>query len=153
MVRLQSPDWHVDTLPESSVAYIALLALSVLACATEPTGQPTMLVLTRAPAGWAEIGVPLPGAPVAQLADADGNPVKQAGTDVTVTISAGEAELIGPTTVMTDTIGAAAFEDLSMTGTVGPKTLTFSSPGLLGAKSTINLTAEAAARIAVRDGK
>jgi Big-like domain-containing protein len=130
----------------------ALLALSALACWNEPNEHAAMLVLTSAPSGWAQNRVTLPREPVVQLTDADGNPVKQAGTDVTVAITAGQGVLVGPMTVRTDTSGAATFEDLSLAGEVGVKTLTFSAPGLLGAKSTINLIAGVAASIAARDG-
>jgi hypothetical protein len=117
-----------------------LLALYGSACATEPSGRPAMLVLTRAPSGWAQNLVPIP-APVVQLADADGNSVAQAGTEITVAITAGEGTIVGVASVPTDTMGAATFEELALTGPVGEKTLTFSSPGLLSARSTINLTA------------
>ena len=118
-----------------------ILTLAALACGTEPSGRPAMVVLTRAPSGWAQNLVPVE-APVAQLADADGSSVAQAGTEITVAITAGEGAIVGAATVPTDALGAATFEDLALTGPVGEKTLTFSSPGLLSASSSINLTAD-----------
>lgn len=136
----------------SPFAGISLLALSALACGTEPSGQPAMLVLTRAPHGWMQTRVPISRAPIAQLADADGNAMVQVGTEITVAITSGEGTVVGVPSVRTDTTGAATFEELALAGPVGEKTLTFSSPGLLSASSSINLTAGPAASIAASGG-
>jgi hypothetical protein len=121
----------------------ALLALFGLACSTGPDvpGPPALLVLTKAPSGWQQSGVPFARPPVIQLADIDGNAVPQAGTLVTVAITSGSGTLGGVTAVVTADTGMAVFEDLSIAGTVGEKVLTFSSPGLVSATSTLNLTA------------
>jgi hypothetical protein len=78
--------------------------------------------------------------------------VEYAGVEVTAAITAGGGALLGRTAVRTDTTGAATFEDLSISGTVGEKTLTFSSFGLPGARSSINLTAGVPARLALHYG-
>jgi adhesin/invasin len=78
--------------------------------------------------------------------------VVQVGTEITVAITAGEGVIVGVATIPTDTMGAATFEDLALAGPVGEKILTFSSPGLLSASSSVNLTAGPAASIAPSDG-
>jgi hypothetical protein len=141
----------------------ALLALCGLACSTGPDipGPPALLVLTKAPSGWQQSGVPFARPPVIQLADADGNAVFQAGTIVTATITSGAGTLGGTTAVVTADTGMAIFEDLSITGLVGEKTLTFSAPAagqrrslgsLVSATSTLNLTAGPAGTILVHQG-
>jgi hypothetical protein len=121
----------------------ALLALCGLACSTEPSvpGPPALLVMIAAPSGWQQNGIPFARKPVIQLADRDGNAVEQAGTMITVAITSGGGALGGITAVATADTGLAIFEDLSITGPVGEKTLTFSAPGLVSATSTLNLTA------------
>jgi hypothetical protein len=132
----------------------ALLALYGLACSTEPSvpGPPALLVMVAAPSGWQQSGVPFARPPVIQLADADGNSVPQAGVIVTATITSGAGTLGGVTAVATADTGMAIFEDLSITGPVGEKTLTFSAPGLESATSTLNLTAGPAGIILVYQG-
>jgi hypothetical protein len=111
-----------------------------------------MLVLSAAPPGWLQSRSPFSRQPLVQLADADGKPVRKVGTEITVAISAGGGTLDGLTTVNTDTMGAALFEDLSMAGKTGAKILTFSSPGLGTASSSVNLTAGEAAIIGANGG-
>jgi hypothetical protein len=132
----------------------ALLALFGLACSTGPDvpGPPALLVLTKAPSGWQQSGVPFARPPVIQLADADGNAVEQAGTVITAAITSGGGTLGGATALATADTGMVVFEDLSIAGTVGEKILTFSAPGLLSATSTLNLTAGPAGTILVHQG-
>jgi hypothetical protein len=130
----------------------ALLAISLIACWNEPNQPAAMLLLTRAPSGWAQNRELFSVRPIAQLADADGDVVLDVHTKITVAITSGEGTLLGVTTVGTDTLGAATFEDLTLVGPVGAKTLSFSSPGLLSARSSINLAAGVAASLGVHDG-
>ena len=106
----------MHALREAPFAGISLLALA-LACGTEPSGQAAMLVLTRAPHGWMQNRVPISRAPIAQLADADGNAMVQVGTEITVAITSGEGAVVGVASVPTDTLGAATFEELALAGT------------------------------------
>jgi hypothetical protein len=131
-----------------------LLALSGLGCGTEPgvPGPPALLVMMAAPSGWQQNRVPFARKPVIQLADADGNAVEQTGTVITAAITSGGGTLGGATTVTTADTGMAVFEDLSIAGAVGEKTLTFSAPGLVSATSTLNLTAGPAGTILVHQG-
>jgi alpha-tubulin suppressor-like RCC1 family protein len=98
--------------------------------ATAMAGPATVLALATPPSGSAGSGVLLPVQPVVQLRDAYGNGATQANVPVTVTISTGGGTLAGTTTVNSDANGRAAFSDLSISGVVGPRTLTFSASGL-----------------------
>ena len=83
--------------------------------------------------------------PVIQLRDGSGNPVQQAGVVVTASITqvgggpaaaagtgetAAVATLGGSTTATTNAQGVATFTNLSITGTAGSYTLSFSAPGM-----------------------
>jgi hypothetical protein len=139
---------------KSYAARAGQLALMALGCGTEPgiPGPPALLVMIAAPSGWQQSGVPFARPPVIQLADADGNSVPQASVIVTATITSGAGTLSGVPEVATADTGMAIFEDLSITGPAGENTLTFSSPGLVGATSTFNLTAGIAGTILVHEG-
>jgi hypothetical protein len=108
--------------------------------------------MIAAASGWQQSGVPFARPLVIQLADADGNSVPQAGVIVTATITSGAGTLGGVTAVATADTGMAIFEDLSITGPVGEKTLTFSAPGLVSATSTLNLTTAPAGTTLVYQG-
>jgi hypothetical protein len=68
-----------------------------------------------------------------QLADAQGNPVAKANVPITASIVSGGGTLGGPLTANTNATGIAIFAGLKVTGIAGPRTLSFSSPGLAGA--------------------
>ncbi|HEU0080023.1 MAG TPA: dockerin type I domain-containing protein, partial [Longimicrobiaceae bacterium] len=95
----------------------------------------SQLTLTTQPSATAQSGIALAAQPTAQLRDAFGNAVPQAGVAVTAAIAAGGGALGGTATVSTDAGGAAAFTDLSVSGTVGPRTLSFSAAGVTAATS------------------
>jgi hypothetical protein len=88
--------------------------------------------------------------PVIQLRDAGGNPVSLAGVMVTAGVASGGGTLGGTASVATDATGAARFTDLSITGTIGNRTLGFSAPSLTGATSaTVTLTAGPATQLSI----
>ena len=64
-----------------------------------------------------------------------GNDRAQAGVPVTVSITSGGGTLNGTLTENTDATGAAVFTNLEIIGTVGPRSLTFTSPGLTSVAS------------------
>jgi adhesin/invasin len=116
-------------------------------------GAVAQLVMFTEPSATATNGAALATQPVVQLADAGGNAVAQAGVTVTATIATGGGTLSGTTGVATDAAGQASFTNLAISGTVGPRTLGFSTPGLTGTtSSTITLQAGAATTIAVDAG-
>ena len=113
-------------------------------------GAATQLAVTTQPSSTAQSGVPFPQQPVVQLRDASGNPVSQAGVSVTASIASGGGTLGGTPTATTDASGVATFTDLSITGTLGNRTLRFSASGLADTISnTINVTAGAATQLTI----
>lgn len=108
----------------------------------------TQLVVTQQPAG-ASSGLAFTQQPAVQLADAQGQPVAQAGVTVTASVSSGAGQLSGTFAVSTEAAGTATFTDLVITGT-GPHVLTFSATGLTAVQSAaFNVTAQAATRLLV----
>ncbi len=96
--------------------------------------QPTALTVRTQPAG-AAAGEPLSTQPVLEVHDARGNVVTNDNATVaTATIASGGGSLLGTLSV-TAIAGIATFTDLAINGTVGPRTLAFSSQGLAGTTS------------------
>jgi hypothetical protein len=113
-------------------------------------GQPSRLTITTQPSGTAANGAPFAQQPVIQLRDASGNPVGVSGVAVTASIASGGGTLGGTVTSSTDGSGAARFTNLSISGTVGSRTLAFSSSGLLGVTSgTVAITAGPATHLSI----
>ncbi len=103
---------------------------------TVGAGTGTNLSITTQPSSSVASGAVFPRQPVVQLRDAAGNPVLQAGVSVTASIQTGVGTLGGTTTVSSNASGAASFTDLSITGTAGDRTLSFSAPGFSGVTSS-----------------
>ena len=111
-------------------------------------GPAVRLAITTQPSDTARSGVALSQQPAIQLLDAAGNAVSQAGATVEVTIASGGGTLGGTTTVLSNASGVAPFTDLVITGTVGPRTLGFTGPGLDGiTSSAVTVTAGAPATL------
>src|SRR5205085_582954 len=105
-------------------------------------GAATQVSITTQPSSGAQSGAVFAQQPVVQLRDASGNPASQAGVTVTAAIATGGGILGGTLTATTNASGVASFTDLSITGTVGDRTLSFSASGLAAATSTtISITA------------
>jgi len=98
-------------------------------------GTPAQFGITTEPSTTSPSGVAFTQQPVLQLQDANGNAVSLADVEVVAAIASGGGTLGGTTTVATDANGVAAFTDLSLSGTAGDRTLSFSSSGLTGATS------------------
>jgi hypothetical protein len=94
--------------------------------------------------------VPFGQQPVIQLRDASNNPVAQSGVVVTVAILTGGGTLGGTTTATTNASGIATFSGLSITGTVGARTLLFGASGYTTVTSNaINITAGTATALSI----
>ena len=108
----------------------------------------TKLTITTQPSSSAVTGEPFSTQPVIQLRDASDNAVSQSGVSVTAAIASGGGTLGGTATVTTNASGVASFTNLSITGSAGSRTLSFSSGSLTPATSTaINLTAAPATQL------
>jgi hypothetical protein len=120
--------------------------------ATGTAGPAAKLVLTTSPAATAVNRAVLPTAPIVQLQDANSNAVSSANVSITASITAGGGTLGGVTSVSTTASGTATFTSLSISGTIGQRTLTFSSPGLTSATANVTTTTGPAAALAKEAG-
>ncbi|MDB4924882.1 hypothetical protein, partial [Mucilaginibacter sp.] len=110
----------------------------------------TQLTITTQPSAAAQSGAAFAQQPIIQLRDGSSNPISQAGINVTAAILTGGGTLGGTVTVQTNASGVATFTDLNISGTIGDRTLQFTSSGLTSVTSnTITLSAGAAAVIRV----
>ena len=117
------------------------------------TGSAAALTIATQPPTAAVSGVAFSPQPVVQLVDAGTNPVSTAGVPVGAAIATGAGTLSGTSPISTNGAGRAVFTDLYIRGTVGARTLSFTSTGLTGAtSSTVNVSAGAAASIAKNTG-
>src|SRR5204862_2945534 len=124
------------------------LTPAVSGTVTVGAGAATQLTLTTQPSTTAQSGVPFAQQPVVQLRDGAGNAVSQSGVTVTAAIATGGGTLGGTLTATTTSGGTASFTNLSVTGTVGDRTLSFSATGLTVATSgTITVTAGTATQL------
>jgi hypothetical protein len=120
---------------------ISLVAFAATAClsgadtitATNAAARdraPTRLSMMLQPSTKAQPGVAFSQQPIIQLRDASDFPVNQAGIVVTAAIGTGDGILNGTLSATTDASGVAGFQDLSIDGSEGIRTLSFSAPGL-----------------------
>ena len=117
---------------------------------TITAGAATALAITTQPSTSAASGAVFAQQPVIQLQDASGNAVSQADVAVTAAIATGDGTLGGTATATTNADGVATFAGLTITGTAGDRTLTFTATDLTAATSdTITITAGAATALAI----
>lgn len=128
---------------------------------------PAKLLITQQPPSAARSGIAL-GAPVkVQVADSAGAPLAVAGQPVTASVYSASVNrlpadasvsssmlqalaLSGTTSVTTDASGVAIFPDLTITGTEGPVTLSFTSGSLpVVSSNTITLAAGDVAKLTI----
>ncbi len=129
------------------------LTQATSAAITIGAGAATKLVMGTQPSATAVNGVAFAVQPTVQLQDAANNPVAQAGVVVTATIQTGGGTLGGALTATTNAGGLATFTNLAITGTVGARTLLFTSGSLTQViSSTVTTTAGAATQIAINAG-
>lgn len=134
-------------------AYTLHFAAPSLTGATSGTitltaGNPAKLSLTTPPSAVAQNAMPFSQQPVLQLRDQSDNTVAMNNVPVAASIASGAGVLGGMLIVQTNAAGGATFTDLTITGTIGPRTLDFTSAGLTKATSpTITVIPGAAAKI------
>jgi acetyl esterase/lipase len=110
-------------------------------------GAPSLMAILTQPSTSAASGVPFIRQPVVQVRDQEGNPT--AGVNVTAAISSGGPSLGGTTTALTDGDGVATFSNLSLTGEVGERTLSFSAGSASIQSGTIVLDVGPLARLVI----
>jgi hypothetical protein len=117
---------------------------------TYTSGPARELDLLIQPSDSAVSGLVFEQQPLVQLVDEYGNVVSAAGVVVTTALASGNGTLDGILTATTDANGRAFFSELSISGLVGFRTLSFSVPNLTGAVSdSVEITAAAANKLAV----
>jgi hypothetical protein len=99
-------------------------------------GLPASIALLTQPSASAQSGVVFAQQPVVQLRDGSNSVAPVPGVAITVTLQSGDGTLTGTTTQTTNASGQAAFSDLAITGTPGPRTLRFAADGLTGVTSS-----------------
>ena len=115
--------------------------ITVLAVAAQVT-------VSRQPSGTVPSGLLFPIQPAVLVKDTQGSPV--AGVVVTVSIASGGGTLSGPLTAVSAANGTATFSNLSITGLVGARKLSFSAPGAPSVNSNnINVTAGPASQLTI----
>jgi 5-hydroxyisourate hydrolase-like protein (transthyretin family) len=118
--------------------------------ATARAGAAGRLAIVTQPSSPTQNGAPFSQQPVIQVTDQDGNPAPQANVMITATVSSGPNGGLQNATANTDATGRATFNGLTLTGTVGNYTISFSAEGLTGVTSSpITLTVGAPARLAI----
>ena len=100
---------------------------------TVTVGAPTIIALRTQPGG-AVSGAAFTTQPAVEVRDAAGNLATTSTTPVTVAVASGGGVLSGTGTVSAVS-GVATFSSLSIVGTVGQRTLSFSAAGLTTATS------------------
>jgi len=117
---------------------------------TISAGVASQMAITTQPSTAAQSGVAFAQQPALQLQDASGNAVSQSGIVVTAGIATGGGTLGGTLTATTNGSGVATFTNLAISGTIGDRTLTFTSTGLTSATSgTVTISAGAASQLAI----
>ncbi len=107
---------------------------------TVSPGAAVQLALRQQPSG-ASSGAALSTQPVVEVRDAAGNVITNSAVSVNAAIGSGGGALSGATATAA-TSGVATFSGLTISGTIGARTLTFSTPGLTPVTSTtFNLAA------------
>jgi hypothetical protein len=113
-------------------------------------GAPAKLGIATQPSASAPNTIPLAQQPAIQIRDASDNDVSQAGVVVTAALASGGGTIGGTLTATTNASGTATFGNLSITGTIGGRTLSFSAAGLLSTTSgSVTLTVGPATKVSV----
>lgn len=113
-------------------------------------GSGSRLSITVQPSASAPNGQVFAQQPVIQLLDGSNNPVAQAGIQVSAAILSGGGALGGTTVATTNAAGQATFTNLSITGTVGSRTLLFGASGFTAVTSSaIDITPGAPSALSI----
>lgn len=119
---------------------------------TVVAGPAARLLVKTPPSAIVQNDFSFPVQPSVQLADVNNNEVRQSGVSVSAGISAGGGILNGTTSVATDANGTASFSDLSLTGTAGARTLSFTASGLTSISTTVTVIGGSAVTMAAFGG-
>ncbi|MEX2179803.1 MAG: IPT/TIG domain-containing protein [Gemmatimonadaceae bacterium] len=119
--------------------------------ATGVAGAAAKLAVVTPPSATATNRVAIATQPVVHVQDAHSNIVTTSTAVVTAAVTTGGGAAVG-TAAIAAIGGVATFTNLSIEGTAGAKTLTFSSPGIASATAPVTTSAGAAAIVAINAG-
>jgi adhesin/invasin len=135
----QVTSWTLGTSANGQYSLTARVEGSSLAAvrftAMARAGAAGGLRISAQPSATAQNGLPFAQQPAIQVVDRDGNPAPQAGVQITASVAAGPNGALQNATATTDATGLATFSGLTLTGTVGNYTISFSAQGLAGVMS------------------
>lgn len=144
--------WTLGTTAGANTLTATTSSLPVVTfTATGVAGPAAKLAFSTAPSATATNRVAFAAQPVVQIQDANSNPVTTSTASVTAVISSGSGTINGTTTVAAVN-GVATFTNLSIAGSAGAKTLSFSALGLTVATAQVTTSAGVAASVAVNAG-
>ena len=121
---------------ETTAAASGLDGSPISFSATAVAAPSPALVLVTQPSSTASAGVPFAQQPELQLQDPFGAPLSRADVRVTAGIASGAASLGGGTSARSDANGRVRFDDLSIRGKPGTRTLIFAAEGYSPATSS-----------------
>jgi hypothetical protein len=126
-LAITSPGTYTVTFSSPGLASVTSAAVTITA---PPPPPATRLAMVVQPPDTALSGEILAPAPAVGLRDANGAAVPESGRVVSVTIATGGGTLGGTLTATTNVNGVATFANVSISGTAGSRTLSFSATGL-----------------------
>ncbi len=112
-------------------------------------GPAARFLLVQQVSPTARSRVPFSDQPALQLQDERGNPVAEPGHEVTASIASGGGALAGTTTAVTDNTGRAAYVDLAIVGSPGPRTLRFTSSNPQGQVTSQTVSLPSVATVSI----
>jgi len=132
--------WTLGTTAGSNSLTATAGSLAAVTFTTTGTaGLSAKLALLTAPSSNPGSRIVFSQQPTIRLQDANGNVVNLSGVTVLAVLSQGGGTLMGDQTANTDADGVASFLNLGIGGTVGARTLTFSSTGLASVMANVTL--------------
>jgi hypothetical protein len=114
---------------QTTAAASGLTGSPITFSATAVAAPSPALVLVTQPSSSASAGVPFAQQPELQLQDPFGAPLSRADVRVNVALDTGEGTLGGETSARSDASGRVRFDDLSIRGEPGTRTLIFAAEG------------------------
>ncbi len=148
-----APNWTLGNTTGANVMTATVTGITpVTFTATGTPGAPAKLVLTTAPTTSVANRAAFPTQPVVTVQDANSNAVTTAGIVVSAAITAGGGTLQGTVDAQTNASGVATFTNLAIAGTVGARTLTFTSSILTNVTAPVTTTPGAATTIVKEAG-
>lgn len=148
-----APNWTLGNTVGANVMTATVTGITpVTFTATGTPGAPAKLVLTTAPTTSVANRAVFPTQPSITVQDANSNTVTTAGITVSAAITSGGGTLQGTADATTNASGVATFTNLAIAGSVGARTLSFTSSSLTNVTAPVTTTPGAATTMAKEAG-